>query len=311
MGEHPWIDDERLVFGETTFWANLDLPRDVGDQLVILKQAQLVQRYLDILRDERPTRIVELGVKEGGSTALIALASEPELLLAVDIAASVPPGLLRVIEENDLQNRLVVATGLDQGDREALAAFVDLHSPDREFDLVIDDASHLLVPTRTSFEVLFPRLRRGGLFILEDWSSECRIGDRLKRALPDEPNINDRLADVVQIVQTYNAGRDLPAAVQANIDAEVHATSGHVFERLIEAAGRADLSALDPAQIGRTRPLADFAVELTMISATRPDLVAEVTIDGDWVTVRRGPGPFSRDGFRLSESWSDFFDYLH
>ena len=42
---------------------------------------------------------------------------------------------------------------------------------DESIDLVIDDASHLYVETKASFEELFPRLRPGGLFIIEDWAS--------------------------------------------------------------------------------------------------------------------------------------------
>jgi hypothetical protein len=34
---------------------------------------------------------------------------------------------------------------------------------------VVDDASHRAGPTRASFNVLFPRLRPGGVYIIEDW----------------------------------------------------------------------------------------------------------------------------------------------
>ena len=35
---------------------------------------------------------------------------------------------------------------------------------------MLDDASHELDYTRASFNTLFPRLRSGGLYIIEDWS---------------------------------------------------------------------------------------------------------------------------------------------
>ncbi len=84
----------------------------------------------------------------------------------------------------------------------------------------------------------------------------------------------------------------------------------NVFERIIEVAGRADLAKLDEATLARSRPLADFAVELTMISATRPDIVAEVSTDADWLAVRRGSAGLSRDEFRLDDCWRDYFGYL-
>jgi hypothetical protein len=37
-------------------------------------------------------------------------------------------------------------------------------------DLVVDDASHTYEATKTSFEILFPLLRPGGIYIIEDWS---------------------------------------------------------------------------------------------------------------------------------------------
>lgn len=39
----------------------------------------------------------------------------------------------------------------------------------RKLDLVIDDASHRVDLTRASFNVLFPYVRPGGVFIIEDW----------------------------------------------------------------------------------------------------------------------------------------------
>lgn len=36
-------------------------------------------------------------------------------------------------------------------------------------DIVIDDASHALALTRASFNLAFPYLKAGGLYIIEDW----------------------------------------------------------------------------------------------------------------------------------------------
>ena len=59
----------------------------------------------------------------------------------------------------------------DQRDRDKLEAIVAAEF-DGPLDLVLDDASHLFVPTRTSFELLFPRLAPGGLYVIEDWAWE-------------------------------------------------------------------------------------------------------------------------------------------
>ncbi|MFP3608175.1 class I SAM-dependent methyltransferase, partial [Paraburkholderia sp. SIMBA_053] len=36
--------------------------------------------------------------------------------------------------------------------------------------LVVDDASHFYEQTKTSFKTLFPLVRPGGLYIIEDWN---------------------------------------------------------------------------------------------------------------------------------------------
>jgi hypothetical protein len=37
-------------------------------------------------------------------------------------------------------------------------------------DAEIDDASHEHVPTKTAFETIFPFVRSGGVYIIEDWT---------------------------------------------------------------------------------------------------------------------------------------------
>lgn len=319
MDENLWIDDHRLEIRGSRFMATAVPLGNGGNEFIIVKTPDLVRRYLTLLDTERPRSVVELGVKEGGSTALIALAAEPDLLLAVDLEAEIPTLLAQLIEVHDLHGHLIAAFGLDQGDRSALTRFVDAHRHECGFDLVIDDASHVLGPTRTSFEVLFPRLRPGGLYVVEDWNSECIIASHLARVLPDAADITDRLGAVSQVLHILNApDHELPDEVRASMT-EAAATdhrdgsvvvARNLFERIVEVAGRADVAALDGAGIGRSRPLADLAVELMMISATSPGLIEEVRIDGDWLSARRGTADIPLDTFRLDDSWTDFFGYL-
>ena len=54
---------------------------------------------------------------------------------------------------------------------------MDQEFGDEPLDLVIDDASHLYEPTRQSFQVLFPRLRHRGLYVIEDWTLDYSQAD--------------------------------------------------------------------------------------------------------------------------------------
>jgi hypothetical protein len=60
--------------------------------------------------------------------------------------------------------RIVVLQG-DQSDPDLLASLVASYGP---FDLVIDDGSHLGHHQRASFAGLFPAVRPGGLYVIED-----------------------------------------------------------------------------------------------------------------------------------------------
>jgi hypothetical protein len=78
-------------------------------------------------------------------------------------------GFDKFVATNGGASRIATYWGVDQGDAATLRSIVD-----KEFsgplDLVIDDASHLYAPTKASFETLFPLLRPGGLYIIEDWA---------------------------------------------------------------------------------------------------------------------------------------------
>lgn len=56
---------------------------------------------------------------------------------------------------------------VDQGSKESLRAFLKQH-PDPMFDVIIDDGSHRADHQQVSLEALFPQLKPGGLYFIED-----------------------------------------------------------------------------------------------------------------------------------------------
>jgi hypothetical protein len=77
------------------------------------------------------------------------------------------------VRSRSAADRLKTYWGIDQADRQALCEIVGREF-DGALDLVIDDASHAYEPTRASFETLFPYLRPGGFYIIEDWAWSYR-----------------------------------------------------------------------------------------------------------------------------------------
>lgn len=55
---------------------------------------------------------------------------------------------------------------LDQGDRVSLEEFVENAGGD--FDIIIDDGGHFMHQQIISFQTLFPHLKSGGLYVIED-----------------------------------------------------------------------------------------------------------------------------------------------
>ena len=181
---HEWRDVDVLdVDGVHFVAANTHRFRSTAERFCLVKGPELVERYISLLADLAPRTILELGIFQGGSTALLALLADPQLLIALERSPNRVAGLDELIEQRGIADRVHAVYGLDQSDVPALRAVLAELADGVEFDLIIDDASHLVAETRTSFNVLFPRLRAGGVFVIEDWSW-AHIGYGLHR--PDE-----------------------------------------------------------------------------------------------------------------------------
>ncbi len=59
---------------------------------------------------------------------------------------------------------------VDQTDRSRLTSILQNHLGEKELDLVFDDASHRYHQSLASFNIVFPRLKKGGYYIIEDWA---------------------------------------------------------------------------------------------------------------------------------------------
>lgn len=176
-----WRDDETFDVAGVTFRAShIDRFRTPSGRFWLVKTPRMVERYRELLSSLRPERILELGIYQGGSAAFFALLCQPERLVAVDISDDPVVGLERFIGERGLRDRVRTHYSLDQADVSALHRLVAKEFGGAPLDLVVDDASHQLGPTRASFNALFPHLRPGGVFVIEDWSWHHRLDARLQ-----------------------------------------------------------------------------------------------------------------------------------
>ena len=181
-----WRDGNRFAIGGTSFRAVPDeaaesdellaiaqrVQDDLGDdEFFVFKFRAEIDAYAELLDRLQPLHIFELGIHSGGSSILFAELTRPEKLVAVDLEPM--PDVRERIEARASASGLGDAVrafgGVDQGDRAELARIAAGEFGDAGLDFVVDDCSHLYEPTRESFNELFPRLRAGGVYVIEDW----------------------------------------------------------------------------------------------------------------------------------------------
>lgn len=169
-----WRED-RLLIGELVLRLQYSARGDweLGEEcLAFFKHRRTVERYDAYFGgrpDFVPRRIVELGIWDGGSVAFWFEYFDPERLVAVDLQRRADRPYFARWAARRAGDRVRTHWATDQADRSRLREIVATEH-DGELDLVIDDASHLYAETLSSFETLFPLLRPGGLFVIEDWN---------------------------------------------------------------------------------------------------------------------------------------------
>ncbi len=168
-----WRSDEEFIVDGVEYVCRprFDTFDSTAQRFCIRKPREDIERLEALLERTRPKRILELGIHKGGSTALIAQLAEPEKLVALDIdTPQSGDGLRAFVEARGLEGSVKAHWEVDGSDPDRLEQLLAAELADAPLDLVVDDASHLLEPSRASFNALFPRLRPGGTYLLEDWS---------------------------------------------------------------------------------------------------------------------------------------------
>jgi hypothetical protein len=167
-----WLGDSRVEVDGVAFEILSGHGPAVEGQetaLHLRKTRDLIESVIAIVDEVEPRRIFELGICHGGSVALLELLARPQRHVAVELASGAPM-LDAWLQEQGLTEKVRTYYGTDQADAKVLHEIVARDFGGEPLDLVIDDASHLFEQTRASFNVLFPYVRPGGLYVIEDWS---------------------------------------------------------------------------------------------------------------------------------------------
>lgn len=125
--------------------------------------------YEDLLTTRRmmPLKVLELGVggferQDDPSFGGASLRMWRDYLLGAQIVS------VDILDKHLVaEDRITVVQG-SQVDRALLTRLSSEHGP---FDFIVDDASHIPALTIESFEILFPLLADGGIYVIEDLST--------------------------------------------------------------------------------------------------------------------------------------------
>lgn len=174
----------------------------VPDAIPVFKTLPMMRRLADHIEAEKPLHIVEVGVQHGGSTALLAALAPRARILALELMPGPAIHLQRYARAGGDVAGVRAEFGVDQADADRLRALVAETFAGAPPDLVIDDASHELIPSRATLDALFPLLRPNGCYVLEDWSwSHLRAaqGDRELAHLswPPGPSLGNLVYELV------------------------------------------------------------------------------------------------------------------
>lgn len=169
----PWQSETLLNFNGTEI--ELCIPPELyerqstADHFILGKSRFMVEEMLRLIGDGPVETIVDLGVYKGGSVVLLNEVFRPWRMMAVDFNPVPPSALLKYLERQSPTAGVRVKLGVNQADRRTLTMLLEKTFEGRGLDLVVDDASHLYFESRESFRILFPHMRPGGLYVIEDW----------------------------------------------------------------------------------------------------------------------------------------------
>ena len=166
-----WVDDQTLAVDDLTFtlrtWGFESMVSH-GRDFVLLKDRGFVEEYVRLFSGVPVTRVLEFGVYHGGHLLLMHKGFGASKVVGVDLRPQ-EETLMEYLRGAGLTDRVVPHFYTSQADRAAVTKIIEEDFSGREIDVVIDDASHDFALTREAFNIAFPYLKPGGLYIIEDW----------------------------------------------------------------------------------------------------------------------------------------------
>jgi SAM-dependent methyltransferase len=205
-----WLSEKELALDGVRFMCSLDdfSLKTNTERLILLKDREGLNSYQEVFAGVAPKNVLEFGIFQGGSPALFSLWFELDKLVGIDWSPPVA-GFEEFCRTHEVGKRIRSYYGVSQTDRLRVEEIVRTEFGATPLDAVIDDASHLYATTRQTFEIAFPLLRPGGIYVIEDWGWAHWPGSRF---FMGETALSML---VMELIMLCAARRDLVAEVRA------------------------------------------------------------------------------------------------
>jgi hypothetical protein len=137
--------------------------------------------------------------------------------------------------------------------------------------------------------VLFPRLHSGGEYVIEDWSADHTVATTIAAGLADPASPHHKWAAQLMAGKQpeFRPGQRPLASVAAELLGAPAHRPGHL-----------------------PRPLSRLALDLVCAKAEQVAAIDSVTVDDEWIVVRRGEADLDADTFALETMCVDRFGLL-
>ena len=179
--ELNWESESILNIDDVSFIVDFGqrmLKEESQGQTFVLGKARQQLQIIQELKFEKPIRhVIDIGIYKGGSVMFYYKFFNPKKLVAIELSTEPVTALEDYIRKYQLDDVIRTYYGVNQSDENALYKIVGNEMRGQPIDMIVDDASHLLLETRASFNILFPSLSQGGYYIIEDWGWAHWLGD--------------------------------------------------------------------------------------------------------------------------------------
>jgi cephalosporin hydroxylase len=165
-----WKNQTEFSVDGVKFFCSLDdySRKTDNDRIIILKDRGSLESYRQVLGNMRVRNLLEFGILEGGSAVLFTLLMELEKFVGIDIRDSAR-GIEPFLARHEVGKKIKFHFSVSQSDERPVRKLIKSEFAKSPIDLIIDDASHQYAHTKKTFEIAFPHLRPGGVYVIEDW----------------------------------------------------------------------------------------------------------------------------------------------